>query len=206
MIAHKLSILELAAYYEKSLTDQQVKIYSEQLAEALTADEAMRAVKLYYNNPENEFFPRPVSKLIALIKKPIENKDQTQNVLNLIKKAVNHHQSTWVQGYFDGYDDNRAAKHLFYNNQNQAFGSWQEAAESELGTLGVTVVERLGGWVRVCSRYNEEPEGVVTGQLIKNIEAIMNIAEVGALEQKPSLPAPNSSVLKLMNVKSLPGA
>lgn len=206
MIAHKLSILELAAYYEKSLTDQQVKIYSEQLAEALTADEAMRAVKLYYNNPENEFFPRPVSKLIALIKKPIENKDQTQNVLNLIKKAVVKYQSSWVDGYFDRYDDNRIAVWVYYGAGGATFDSWRAAAASELGDLGVAVIERLGGWNQVCQRFNQEPEGVVTGQLTKNIEAIMNIAEVGELEQKPSLPAPNSSVLKLMNIKSLPGA
>ncbi len=204
MIAHKLSILELAAYYEKSLTDQQVKIYSEQLADALTDEEVMLAVKLYYNDPKNEFFPRPVSKLIALVKKPIDNKDQAQNVVNLIKKAVVNHQSRWVEGYFNHYDNSRQPVWVFYNLKGEIFDSWKEAAKSEIGELGLTLVDQLGGWKRVCERFDQEPEGVVTGQVLRNAESVMNIAEVGKLNEPPSLPEISSlKILNLVKIKQI---
>ena len=203
MTNFKMAVVKLAAYYEKDLSDEQILMYAEQLNQFLSIEELQQAIKVYINNPENEFFPRPVSKLIALVKKPVENKDQAQNVLNIIKKAVVSHQSTWLQGYFDRYDEARQPVWVYFDAKGAPFNSWREAAIYDLGELAVAVIERLGGWKHICERFDQEPDGVVTGQLIKNIEAILNIAEVGQLENKPSLPQPSQSVLQLVNIKSL---
>lgn len=203
MTQFKMAMVKLAAYYEKDLSDEQILMYAEQLNQFLSFEELGLAIKNYINNPENEFFPRPVSKLIALIKKPVDNKDQAQHVINFIKKAAVNHQSSWVQGYFSGYDDNREAVWTYENDKGQQFASWRAAAASEIGDLGLTIVDQLGGWKRVCERFNNEPEGVVVGQLVKNAEAIINIAEVGQLDSKPSLPSPDNRILQLVNIKQL---
>lgn len=203
MTHFKKSLLKLAAYYGHDLTPAQLDVYAEQLSRHLVESELNDAMVLYIDEPSNEFFPRPVSKLIALVKKPVDNKDQAQNVLNLIKKAVVSHQSSWVEGYFSRYDENREPVWIYYNEKQEPFASWRDAARSEIGDLGLLIIDRLGGWKHVCERFDQEPEGVVTGQLVKNIESIINIAEVGKLEDKPALPGQTNNVLKLVNIKTL---
>lgn len=203
MKAYKIALLNLAAYYDKVLTDTQLQVYSEQLASALTEAEAQASINLYVNNPQNEFFPKPVSKLIALVKKPVETKDQAQQVTNLIRKAVANHQSTWVQGYFDSYDDDRNPVLTFYNDQNECFNNWRDAARSELGELGLAIVDQLGGWKAVCEKANAEPDGVFTAQTTKTAESVIAIAEVGKLFTAPALPATNKRLLELVEIKAL---
>lgn len=205
MIGHQKLLIKLAAYYGYDLTKTQLEVYADQLSRYLSETELNQAMKKYIDDPQNEFFPKPVSKLIALIRKPIDNKDQAQNVVNLIKQAVVNHQSPWVDGYFDGWNQDGTPKKVFYNKNHQEFETWRAAAASEIGELGLTMVEQLGGWKRVCERFNAEPEGVVIGQLVKNAESIMNIAEAGKLGEAPALPSLEKPLLNLVQIKALPG-
>lgn len=198
----KKSLIQLAAYYGQEITKVQLDMYADQLSRNLSDSEMSEALRIYIDNPSNEFFPRPVSKLIALVKKPVENKDQAQNILNLIKKAVINHQSTWTQGYFSHYDESREPVWDYFNANGDRFQTWRDAAISEIGEMSVLMIERMGGWKQICERFDQEPEGVVIGQLAKNIESIINIAEAGQLEVKPVLPT-NNNVLKLLNIKTL---
>lgn len=127
MINTKVMLVKLAAYYEKTLTDDQIEIYSEQLFEHLTNQELSIACKKYIENAANEFFPRPVSKLIALIKKPIDENDQAVQAASLVLEAVSR------------------------------FGWPNEAEAMDfIGPLGKMAVKRFCGWIYVCENLGNE--------------------------------------------------
>lgn len=66
----KLVLLGLAEYYKTTLTENQLKMYSDDLM-CLSELELFEAVQKYRLHQENTFFPLP-AKLIALIK-PVES-------------------------------------------------------------------------------------------------------------------------------------
>ena len=84
----KILLVKLASYYEKQLSVEQIQMYSGQLEEFLTDEECSLACKKYIDNSTNEIFPRPISKLIALIKKPITTEDESLDVVSKITDAV----------------------------------------------------------------------------------------------------------------------
>lgn len=193
----KFALLKLAAYYEKPLTDQQLNVYAEQLARSLTPDEVNAAIQLYVDDPSNEFFPRPVSKLIALIKKPVENKDQAQTILSVIKQAIVRKGENWCDGYFQDYQ-------TVFEGKDYAYTTWEHAALSVIGDAALKVVRRSGGWKAICDFFYSTNEGTFNAQIIKLTESVLNLADLGMVDHLPALPQ-NDSVLKLVNIKQLPG-
>lgn len=202
MKVFKLSVLELAAYYEKELSEQQLRIYSEQLAEHLTPDEVVRSVKAYISDPANEFFPRPISKLIALVKSPLSNMEQSQHVASLIKKAAAEKMSSWSTGHYWGKHPESGEDLFYFQGKDQSFWTWREAAENYFGQLGLAIVDHLGGWQRVCEAFNTTQESIVWAQLLKAGEAVLAIYKHEKQNTLPQLPI-QKSVLRLVEIKSL---
>lgn len=79
-------ILGLAEYYDKTINENQLSMYVEDLS-FLTPEELSYAVKEYRINPENKFFPLP-AKLIELVNPFIDPEDEARDVASLIIAAV----------------------------------------------------------------------------------------------------------------------
>lgn len=181
----KRCLVKLAAYYEKELKEEQIQIYSEQLTQNLNESECGLACRLYINDPKNEFFPRPVSKLIALIKTPVSAEDVGQNLSSKLMEAERRYGIHWTEGFFqDGK--------MVYQGKAMAFDSWRNAALSVFGQTGLQIVDRYGGWKEFCMNVYESPDGVVRAQ-IKNLSISLNNihAKTGSydsiLDPKPSI-------------------
>jgi len=151
MIQNKKSILvKLAAYYEKTLTDEQIQMYGDQLEEFLTDEECSIACKKYIDNQLNEFFPRPISKLIYLIKKPISIEDDSIDIVTRITDAV--------------------AKYGWSNFSD---------AQAHIGTRGWEVVKRIGGWQYLCQELGQSIQlTTFQAQARETLKSLTRISEV----------------------------
>lgn len=202
----KKLLLKLAAYYGHDLTAAQLDIYADQLSRHLNEVELAQAMNLYIDEPSNEFFPRPISKLIALVKAPVSQSDVAQQAAALIKQAVIDKQSAWTQGYYWGRHPETGDHVFYFEGRNQNFWTWREAAENYLGSLGLAMVDHMGGWHKVCERFNESPDTVVWPQLLKSGEAIQSIYKHEQQNTLPTLPGKSKDVLKLVTMKEIPKA
>lgn len=79
-------VTAFAEYYGKSLTPNQIVMYTEDLS-CLSADELHMACILYRKDPENVFFPLP-AQLIGYINPKITATDEANEVANLIINAI----------------------------------------------------------------------------------------------------------------------
>lgn len=199
MSAYKIALLKLAAYYEKALTDEQIRIYSEQLSQSLTELEVAQSISMYVDNPENEFFPRPVSKLIALIKRPIAKDDQAQNLADLLRMAISKHGQHWEDGHFMGGE-------RVYAGRTCSYPHWSWAAVSEFGGVGLEIVKRNGGWMNFCNSYFTQPEGVFKKQLRDAASTVIELSEKGLLQDPQLITATPINGLLSGIIKSIPGS
>lgn len=170
MSSIKVSLIKLASYYEKVLSDEQIQIYSEQLSQNLTDDECLVACRKYIDDPKNEFFPRPISKLIALIKSPISNDDMSQNISSLLMEAERKYGVHWSEGYYQSGE-------TIYKGKDVSHKTWQEAALSIFGPVGLKVVDRYGGWKNFCINIYESPDGVIRAQIKNLVGSLQNISQ-----------------------------
>lgn len=205
MSGHKIALLKLAAYYEKILTDEQLEIYAEQLATSLTVVESQEAVMKYISHPENEFFPRPVSKLISLIKDPLDNSSKAQQVVSEIRNAILKKGSAWVDGYYWGKHPDSGEDVFYFEGKQNSFWTWKEAAIEYFGESGLAVVDHLGGWQRLCLAFDESPDTVINAQLLRAAEAVMAIYRHGRENQLPQLRSENRiQVMNLVSMREIP--
>lgn len=182
MSEYKIKILELAAFYEKTLTDEQVRVYSEFLAVRLTTHELVQAIALYCDDPKNEFFPRPVSKLVALIKEPIDDDSTAREVAARIVAAI--------------------PKFGWCN---------QEAAKNFVGEIGWAVIEKQGGWPYLCEHYGVDIQMSAFQAQVRDLaKSQIHLAKRGLADTPPALPSckdiemiPPSSVEKQRHIASM---
>lgn len=197
--AIKTSIIKLAAYYEKNLTDEQILIYSNQISENLTDDECAIACKLYINDPKNEFFPRPVSKLIALIRTPLSTEDVSQNITSLLLQAERKFGIHWDEGYFQGGE-------TIFKGKDISYTTWKAAAISVFGETGLKLVDRYGGWKEFCINLYESPDGVVRAQISKAITSLQNtIQKTGDYDALPQGNTEAQVIQLIKNIKTIEG-
>lgn len=205
----KNSILRLAAYYGHDLTKAQLEVYTDQLMRCLSPIEANKAVLAYIDDPANTFFPKPISKLIALVKDPLSSTEKSQQALALIKRAVVDRQSYWLSGYYGGKHPDTGEDVFYYVGKTESFWTWREAALDVLGELGLAMVDYFGGWQRVCETFNETQETIIGAQLLKIGEARQMIAYHRKENQLPALPAPSgglqSAATILLNMRNIEG-
>lgn len=188
MTTRELEIIKLAAYYEKILTDDQVRMYAEDLS-SLSVEETALACKLYRSNPKNEFFPRPMAKLVEAVRNPISTEDLGQNLTSVMIEAVSKYGHHWDSGFFQGGE-------IIYSGKNCAFRDWRHAAISVFGDVGLKLVDRQGGWKNFCELVHESPDGVIRKQissLASTIQKTNNV--IGNTDAVLSLTSETSNVL-----------
>lgn len=207
----KKALVMLAAYYEKVLSPEQIEIYSNQLSESLTPEEVKVACKLYIDEPKNEFFPRPVSKLIQLVKKPVTNEDQAANIASEIMNAYVNHGYRWntpTHGYIKR-DDGVIELGQYFKGKDTNYFQWDHAALSVFGPVGLEVVNRYGGWTSFCEIAKETLDGVIRAQIKTLALSLMNTHErTGSfgLSLSPSQPVPlvsGQNLIQLANIKTI---
>lgn len=164
-------LTQLAAYYEKILSDEQILMYVEDLA-ALTDEETITACKIYRSIPENTYFPRPMAKLVQLIKKPISTEDAAEDIASIMLKAVSDYGYTWADGTF------KADYGMVYKGRDVYYLCWEYAAETVMGKEAVEIARRYGGWKLFCQTVNESPDGVIRAQIARLAKSLINNSEV----------------------------
>jgi hypothetical protein len=147
----------LGKYYGKALSDDQIEWYAEDLM-ALSPAELHHAIKVYRTDPANKFFPLP-AQLIGIVKPPITELDQANEVANLIVKAV-----AWPGK------------------------THPEKARIQVGELAWEVVDQLGGWQHLCESMTNENKNTYRAQIRDLAAAVSKRAKRGELGLKPSLP------------------
>ena len=170
MTDYKLAIIKLAAYFEKNLSDEQIVMYAEQLSRSLTIQEVQLACVRYVDDAKNEYFPRPVSKLVSLVKTPVSNEDISQNVSSLILAAERKYGVHWGEGFFQNGEP-------VYQGKEFVHSTWTEAAASVFGEIGLKVVDRYGGWKNLCLNIYESPDGVIRAQIKNLTNSLQNIVQ-----------------------------
>ena len=200
----KILILKLAAYYEKDISDEQLEIYAEQLSRAISVDQLKFAISKYISDPENEFFPRPISKLISLAIDPLSSQTKAQQIASLVKQAIfEKNGSSWTSGYYWGKHPESGDDLFYFEGRTESFWTWREAAVNYFGESGLALVDHLGGWERLCLTYNESPESVMAAQMLRAAEAVIEIRKMNMQNSIPQLNYENNPV-KLISIKEIP--
>lgn len=159
-------VLGLAEYYDKTLSENQLSMFVEDLSE-LDFDQLQFAIRKYRQDPLNVFFPLP-AKLIAIITPVLNEKDEAQEVANLIITAVSKY----------GYTN-------------------PEQARKFMGDLAWETVIKMSGWKHICETLTIENEGMIRAQIRGMAEVVSKKAKRGELDQTPQLPQ-SSEVRKLI--------
>ena len=157
-IAQKL--YGLASYYKETLTENQVKMYVEDILSSGIGEEKLaQAILLYRQDGKNTFFPLP-AKLITLVT-PEESSD-----LDIGREAT-------------GRIIQAVSKFGFYRLQD---------AKEFIGSLGWKVVERQGGWGSLCTNLNSENKGTLQAQMRDSAVSILKLSRNGTLDKPIDLP------------------
>lgn len=149
-------VVRLGLYYDKKLSPEQIEMYTDDLM-VLTPAELIHAIRVYRTDPANSWFPLP-GKLIGIIRPPVSNTDEANEVAGLIITAISK----------AGHNNIEKAKQI-------------------MGALGWEVVQRFGGWKSICETENDNI-GTLRAQLRGLVETVSKRAKRGELHQKPGLP------------------
>lgn len=82
----KALLVMLAEYYQKTLTDNQVRMYAEDLSE-FPFEEVSRAMDSYRKNPNNKFFPIP-AQLVEIMRPGVDDQSEAVEVSGRIWEAI----------------------------------------------------------------------------------------------------------------------
>lgn len=123
--------ITLAAYYRTKLEDAAVRFYASDVAH-IPVEKLMNLFEIYRRDPKNKTLPMPSWFLEQLNPSMSDPKDQAREVASRISAAI--------------------AK----------FG-WCNSGEAEkyIGSVGWKVVERYGGWQRVCESVGVEIDSAI---------------------------------------------
>lgn len=163
-------IIGLAEYYDKTLTENQIEMFVEDLS-VLTQDELNYAISRYRRNPDNSFFPLP-GKLIALVHPVITEKDEAQDASHLIIAAVSKF----------GYTNPSPARMYMGELSWQAvqrMGGWKHLCEILTPDNEGMIKAQIRGLVEVVSKKAKLgqlettpalPEKISSNEILKRLE------------------------------------
>lgn len=163
----KKLIVNLAAYYEKDLSAVQIGMYADQLYRLMSLGDLIVAIKRYCDDPNNEFFPRPISKLAGFIQPKTDDDADAKEAAGRIIAAV---------------------PKFGWNNEL--------LAKTSIGPLGWKVVELQGGWRAVCEVMNDRNITSLQAQYRDLAKAEIKRARLGHIDNAPGLPSPDRSALE----------
>lgn len=173
--AVKRILLALAEYFDKSLTESQLAMYSQDLSD-LNAFEIERASVIYRKNPKNTRFPLPSALIAALHPEQDESTvaiDLATRLCALIEE----------KGYVWEFSNGNGVAPAY-----APYPTFAEAVIGELGTVALEVVQRFGGWRRIHDAYYDSDRTAFMAQLRDRVAAILKLSRSGHLHYRPSLP------------------
>lgn len=167
----KAFVVAMAAYYDKTLSDDVVKFYAADL-EDLSIEEIKAAFKKYRTDPKNNFAPRPAH-LRAIARPPVDDRSVASDLVQTITAKIRRHGYNW--GGLCHYDGHK---------------SLSDAIKAEIGELGHEVICRWGGWKKLHDDFWGSNYGTFEAQLREFIESTIRLSKAGALRKHHSLPEP----------------
>ncbi len=125
---HEKRLIELAFFYGQDATQSQIQVWANFLAPKLSIDELARAIEMYCNDSTNEWFPKPVTKLVDLIHPKTSADSEAKLIAGRVVEAVSKfgHPSPGQAREFIGPVGWSAVK---------AYGEWSYICEN----LGVNI-------------------------------------------------------------------
>lgn len=160
---YKQGLLWLAAFYTYKIPQEQLTPFANWLAVRMSIDELMFAVNRYAEDPKNEYFPRPISKLMGYRRPTLSDDDMSVDIATRILGAV------------------RKFGHTGYGE-----------AKTYMGEVGQLAVERMGGWFHLCHSLNSENQNMMFAQFRTIAKSLLSQAHLGLIDTVPALPAPRN--------------
>jgi hypothetical protein len=114
-------LIELAFFYGHDATDDQIRVWAQFLVERITLDQLNIAIKAYCEDSSNEWFPRPMAKLVDLIHPKVNADSQAKLIAGRVVEAV--------------------SKFGWINSQK---------AKEFIGPKGWAAVKAYGDWSYIC--------------------------------------------------------
>lgn len=135
----------------------------------LSPEELQHAAKLYRCDGSNKFFPIPAV-LIELARPRQSAQDAARDAATLILDCLAR----------DGYTN-------------------PDRAKARMGDLAWKVVERMGGWTRLCQEVSNQNLTMYAAQVRELAAVVARKAERGEIDTPPSLPENKTVAIKAMN-------
>lgn len=185
----KTLILEDAAYYDAQMNEIKLRLFAEELSQ-WPVTEVHRAFKHFRQEPGRNRMPLPAD-VKAFLKPKIEDKDQARDCAALILKAISRRGYYWAGGsMMDGVC-------RFEGNSGVFHETFEIACKEFCGDLAWEVIQRFGGWQRLCEVANDSQDTTLMAQLRDLADSLQKKARAGSLDQPPGLPASQNSVPQL---------
>lgn len=207
LIQLKAIIAMTAAYFGSPLADEVIAMYAEDLADLPFAS-VIQAIKAVRRDPKITRFPLPAvirSKLIA----QENDEDKARDIAARLLAAIRRHGSYWTSGFISN------GKKYYPGSEQKIFETWEEAAKTEIGELGIALVKRFGGWESICDFSENSNPSAFQAQIRDLALSIQNQARAGMLHLPPCLPNAKSEeqglialdAMKLLSaLESIPGS
>lgn len=135
--------------------------------------EFVEAARRYRSDPGNKFMPLP-AQLLALARPTITDDQQARDCVGRLVTAM---------GLYG------------WNNP--------ERARSHMGELAWKVVEREGGWVRLCERTKTQDLPILEAQWRELAKALLAKSRAGQLDEAPGLAEPMAMGLIKLGMPSI---
>lgn len=134
----------------------------------LSKEQLYEAFKLWRHSPKGAFMPKG-SELAKMFNTTADPKSDANEAASLIWDSI---------GRFGRYNHHEARDHM--------------------GELAWEIVQRDGGWSRICENVTNDMKGTLKAQWREMGLGLIDKSQKGILGKRPSLPGPQ--------IKSLPGA
>lgn len=198
------AVMMLAAAFTKKLSDMEVTVHAQIASQELTLEQFNKACMLWIKSGE-KFYPNNIMEVVQLVKKPVSNEDQASQLSALLVKAVQDFGRRWDVGSWRHVIlDGETKLEKTFQGSDTLYLNWEHAALSVFGQVGLTLVNRHGGWERFCEYIDNSPETVTRAQVKNLATSLLNTVEkTGSFEVPLSLSPSKDSVL-IGNVLQLP--
>lgn len=167
--------LWVAEYYGHQFTENQLVMFSEDVLEC-SPMELKRAFIAYRRDPSNTYsgMPRPAI-LINYISPQISHRALADDASSRIFQAIKDY------GYLNSLN-----------------------AQKFIGELGWKVVEREGGWHKVCETTMEKTKSITKAQWRDLALSLLERAKHGQIDVPPMLPRPNTKKISELYFDQFP--
>jgi hypothetical protein len=176
----KLTIITMAEYYDKSVSDGALKMMAQDLAD-LPFDAVMKGFETYRKDAGNKFFPLP-AQIRQIVQPPVSDTTTAEGLTQLIIEKIRRYNPNWS----------------FFSQGKTRYGAYgllslEAAMKKELGELGYTVVLTYGGgWNSLCENYFDSKGTYFATHLRDHVAGVIARSKAGTLGQLPALPRPDN--------------